>query len=157
MKILVMSDSHKNTLAVLQAVSQAGPDLVLHLGDHDTDCKIIRQNMPQIPIRAVRGNCDMRSNELDVDEFVAEGKRILMTHGHLYGVKATNAALLDEAVARQADIVLYGHTHRPFYMEYEGMYIINPGSIGMGQNTYSVITIDHGAVSHEQYSLDMWR
>ena len=149
MKIIVISDSHGNIEAVRRAVAVTGPDLILHLGDHDKDCEILRTNYPQIPLRAVRGNCDPGSKELDVDEFVIEGKRFFMTHGHKYGVKLSRSSIIRAAKERGADIILYGHTHEPFYCVFDNMYIINPGSIGLMRKTYSVIDISGDAVTHE--------
>ncbi|MCF0120007.1 MAG: metallophosphoesterase, partial [Oscillospiraceae bacterium] len=127
MKILVLSDSHRNVENIKLAISLTGPDLVLHLGDHITDCATLNLAFPQIPVRCVGGNCD-RGNHLENDEFVIEGKRFFMTHGHNYGVKFSLKSLVNNAMARGADIVLYGHTHVRHYEEYEGLHILNPGS-----------------------------
>jgi predicted phosphodiesterase len=42
MKILVASDSHGNTQALINAVFDVSPQLVLHLGDHERDCGKLR-------------------------------------------------------------------------------------------------------------------
>ena len=147
MKILVFSDSHGETRSMLDAVSAENPGLILHLGDHERDCLPVRQCYPSIPCRAVRGNCDRRSGELDDDEFVIAGKRIFMTHGHLYGVKTGLYLLKDAGLLRQADIILFGHTHRPYSEVTGGVYIINPGSVG--RKTYAVLQIEHGTVEYE--------
>ncbi len=82
----------------------------------------------------------------DNDEFVLEGKRIFMTHGHLYGVKTGLGAVLNAAVTRSADILLFGHTHRVHKELFNGMLVVNPGSVGLGLKTYAVLEIKHGAV-----------
>ena len=156
MKILAISDSHGNTDALLRAAAVTGPELILHMGDHSWDCDVLRQNMPQIPVRAGRGNCDRQASELDIDEFVVEGKRIFMTHGNLYGVKMGLDQLITTAMYRNADVVLFGHTHIPYSEEFEGMLILNPGSVGRGEKTYAVITIENGVVKYEIKHLDMW-
>jgi len=156
MKILVVSDSHGNTKALLRAAAQTGPDMILHLGDHDRDCAELREMFPDITIRAVRGNCDSSSREAETDEFVVEGKRIYMAHGHQYGVKYTLDSLLTTAMYREADVLLFGHTHRKCAESFDGMLVLNPGSIGLGEKTYAVLKIEHGAVNYEFFDLNMW-
>ena len=147
MKILVASDSHGNTQALLDAVFDESPQLILHLGDYERDCDKLRTVFPQVTVRAVRGNGDHRSHEPEYDEFVTENKRIFMTHGHLYGVKTGLDAVLNAGFQRCADILLYGHTHRAFHQVIDGMLVVNPGSIGLEAKTYAVLEIEHGAIN----------
>lgn len=146
MKILVVSDSHGDKESLVRAVRDTAPDLILHLGDHYSDCRAVREAFPLIPLRAVRGNCDRPGGEAENDEFVVEGKRIFMTHGHLYGVKYQLGDLVNNAMLRGADILLFGHTHRACLTEQDGLYIMNPGSIGASEHTYGLINIAGGAV-----------
>lgn len=148
MKILVMSDSHGNITNMLQAVFAEKPDMILHLGDHHTDCRDVRDRFPEIPLRAVRGNCD-RAGEIETDEFICEYLRIMMTHGHRFHVKYSLDSLVTNAMYKDVDILLYGHTHMAHYQEFEGMHIINPGSIGSYSPTYCVLELENGKVRHE--------
>lgn len=146
MKIIILSDSHGNTQALVDAVFDENPQLILHLGDHEKDCKKLREVFPQISLRAVRGNCDLHPREPEYDEFVVENKRVFMTHGHLYGVKTGLDSILNTAMSRGADILLFGHTHIPYQKTAEGLLAVNPGSIGTTPKTYAVLEIEHGAV-----------
>lgn len=146
MKIIVLSDSHGNTQALVDAVFDENPQLILHLGDHEKDCDKVRKVFPHIRLRAVRGNCDVRPREPEYDEFVVENKRVFMTHGHLYGVKTSLDSILNAAFGRGADILLFGHTHIPYNKIVQGLLAVNPGSIGAIQKTYAVLEIEHGAV-----------
>ena len=154
MKILVVSDSHGDKRSLVRAARDTGPELILHLGDYDKDCASLHDAVPNIPVRAVRGNGDWQSHELGEDEFVIAGVRIFMTHGHWYGVKRGLDTVIDAAFCRNADILLFGHTHIPYYAKLRGITILNPGSIGMGGKTYAVLTIENGIVSHEFASVD---
>lgn len=154
MTILVVSDSHGDTDALLQAAEQTKPDWILHAGDHCYDCDIYEELMPQIPVRAVRGNCDRGARELDTDEFVLGGKRFFMVHGHEYGVKGNLNSMLTAALYREADVVIFGHTHRPLLEEFEGMLVLNPGAIGYGNGSYGVITVENGMVDAEIWELN---
>jgi putative phosphoesterase len=146
MKIIVMSDSHGNTQALLDAVFDENPQLILHLGDCEKDCDKVRRVYPDINLRAVRGNGDFRAREPEYDEFVAESKRIFMTHGHMYGVKSSLDSVLNTAFSRSADILLFGHTHIPYYEVIDEMHVVNPGSIAFGAQTYAVLEIEHGVI-----------
>lgn len=62
-----------------------------------------------------------------------EGKRILMTHGHRYGVKSGYLRAVYAAKEQQADILLFGHTHRAECFQEEGLWVLNPGAAADGQ------------------------
>ena len=61
----------------------------------------------------LRGNNDYFSDLPQEEEFVVEGNHIFITHGHYYYVSMGESDLLKEAKGRDADIVMYGHTHKP--------------------------------------------
>ncbi|MCL2408975.1 MAG: metallophosphoesterase [Oscillospiraceae bacterium] len=154
MKILVISDSHGNTPACIQAVRLINPELILHLGDYDSDCAAILREFPDIPIKAVKGNCDPTSNRPEALEFEAAGKKFFITHGHLHAVAATPNLIVAAAKSKNTDVALFGHTHNPCYEINDGTVLVNPGSIGRprpptGKKTYAVLEIKNGVVSCE--------
>jgi len=149
MKILVMSDSHWNTKSMLIAVARESPGLILHLGDHDSDCSAIEEGFPEIPIRSVRGNCDRNSTGPDRVEFTLGGMLFFMTHGNLYSVKAGYSPIIEAARRKGAAVLLFGHTHVPYLSAGGGLTIVNPGSIGMGEKTYAVLETRDGTVECE--------
>ena len=76
-----------------------------------------------------------------------EGNHIFITHGHYYYVSMGESDLLKEAKGRDADVVMYGHTHKPSLHEEDGVTILNPGSISYPrqsgrQKTYMIMEID---------------
>ncbi|MCL2248844.1 MAG: metallophosphoesterase [Oscillospiraceae bacterium] len=144
MKILVLSDSHGNDSALRRVVALENPDLILHLGDNDRDCRIIQIEFSDIPFRSVRGNCDPSSRGLDIDEFVLEDKRFFMTHGHLYGVKMGKGRIISAAKERGVDALLFGHTHVQYYSTDEGFVVLNPGSVGDNKGSYAIIELSSG-------------
>jgi len=144
-----MSDSHGNKTPMLKAVKKESPDLILHLGDHDRDCADILLCYPEIPLRSVRGNCDRLSHGLDTDEFTYFDKRFIMTHGNLFGVKTGYSRIVSFAGSRNADVLLFGHTHVPYFEVFEGLSIINPGSVGMDKKMYAVLQNKNGVLSCE--------
>ena len=144
MKLLVMSDSHRKTDPMLEAVRLETPDFIVHLGDHDADCAAITEQFPQIPLRTLKGNCDPRSTAPAEDEFELEGVKFFITHGHLHGVKSGSAQIVDAARQKGAKVLLFGHTHIPYYTTMQGIILVNPGSIG--EKIYAVLEIKNGAV-----------
>jgi len=80
---------------------------------------------------------------------VLGGKRFFMTHGHMYMVKTGYSSIIDYAACRGADVLLFGHTHVPYYSIWENLSIINPGSIGMGGKTYAVLDFKNGNLTCE--------
>ena len=152
MKILVLSDSHKNTDSVLDAIFLESPDLILHLGDNSKDCDAIEDEFPEITLRSVRGNCDYGFTGLPYDEFKLEGKNFFMTHGHNFSVKTGLTGLIRTAVERNVDVLLFGHTHIQHYSVVDGIMVINPGSIGLGKS-YAVLDLENGEVSCELKTL----
>ncbi len=81
-----------------------------------------------------------------------------MTHGHIYGAKSSLYGLMELAEARQADLVLFGHTHTPA-LEYRtvgdrAVYFFNPGALHddyFNKPSYGLIEINDNAIrlTHE--------
>jgi putative phosphoesterase len=65
--------------------------------------------------------------------FTAAGRTVFVAHGHQYGVKNGRAALVSAAAQSGAGLILYGHTHRAYYAESPGAFVLNPGSCRFGR------------------------
>ena len=87
MKILVLSDSHGNLSNMVRAVDQSAPRMILPLGDCWRDGEKLHELFPDIPFEQVPGNCDYRPSEPSERLLFVEDKRVLICHGHTYGVK----------------------------------------------------------------------
>lgn len=145
LRIVVLSDTHGNTSRLEKVIfQQPKADCFIHLGDGQRDMEEVMAGFPGKDYRSVAGNCDFAAVGPDEDELVAAGKRIFFTHGHRYFVKGGPSRIIAEAVNRHADILLYGHTHVAVAEYDDGLYVMNPGSLGMPDNgmpTYGVIDI----------------
>ena len=128
-KILVLSDSHGNINNMIYAVKSNRPDMIIHLGDCWADAVNLQKKYPDIPMERVPGNCDC-TLETPVRILYIEGIKILICHGHTYGVKGGYLNLELAAREKEVDIALFGHTHRVFYDWHNGVKLFNPGSIG---------------------------
>ncbi|NLO48074.1 MAG: metallophosphoesterase [Clostridiales bacterium] len=147
MKILVFSDSHGERELMKSLIIAQNPDMVLHLGDYIADMTAIKGQFKAIDIRGVRGNCDGKTNAADSLYFNIEGKNIFMTHGHDYQVKIGYKRIFTAASEKNADILLFGHTHKALRDMAGGIQILNPGSIGKGRRrSYGIIEIDCGDI-----------
>ena len=100
------------------------------------------------PVQIVLGNNDFfselpRELELEVGPY-----KVWVTHGHNYYVSVGNENIKREAIARGADIVMYGHTHRPVVdLEDDEVIAINPGSLSYPRQegrrpSYIIMEID---------------
>ncbi|MCT4634604.1 MAG: metallophosphoesterase [Firmicutes bacterium] len=134
MRVLVISDSHGN-ISNLEKIDIESFDLLIHCGDFVSDVKMISDKY-KIDIEYVKGNCDYNSD--DDEERILEllGHKILITHGHKYGVKYSISKLYYRALELEVDLAIFGHTHLPFDESYDGIRFINPGSISLGRGSY---------------------
>ena len=158
MKILVLSDSHGNVDNMVQAVEQAKPDMILHLGDVMRDGEKLHGFFPAIPFEQVPGNCDYRSSEPAERLLCLEDKRILLCHGHTYGVKQSLLTAGYAAEEQNLDLFLFGHTHRPLVDRRGKTLFVNPGSIGDYRRPfYAVVTITNGKLDGRTVPLEhLW-
>ncbi len=132
MRIIVMSDSHGAFYSVKQIFEDnPGADLFIHLGDGARDFEEAGWLFPQTSRKAVRGNCDYAYDlELPLDGLLElDGKRIYYTHGHQYQVKHGLEQMERAGRERNADVVLYGHTHTALAEYRDGLWLVNPGSV----------------------------
>jgi putative phosphoesterase len=126
--ITVVSDTHGETGhrlegAVLESVRSA--DLVLHAGDLTTAAVDEAVDREADRFAAVRGNNDPSDERLPLERVVEHGNvRIALVHGHRHHGTAV------EMVGREAaaDLVVFGHSHRPGFDERGEVPRLNPGS-----------------------------
>ena len=112
MKILVFSDTHGDVTKMERAIrSHSDAEAIIHCGDGETDVEYVKRNFPDRAFLNVKGNCDWGSSLDPTLEITLEGKKIFVTHGHLYNAKMGLQNLIYAGKEKNADIVLYGHTH----------------------------------------------
>jgi len=76
-----------------------------------------------------------------------------LTHGHRYGVYYGTSQIKEAAKARQAHIVMFGHTHIPLIDLMDDIWAINPGSIALPRQrgripSYIIMDIDREGKAH---------
>jgi uncharacterized protein len=105
----------------------AGVSQILHAGDVCSDT-ILDELALIAPVQAVYGNCDdpwdpSLREALDVE---IGGVRIHVQHGHELG----RPRPAQVAATYDADVCVYGHTHRQSVERVDGRLIVNPGAAG---------------------------
>ena len=153
MKILIVSDTHgheRNLKKVIEKVGQT--DLFIHLGDIEGHEDYI-EALADCPVHMVSGNNDFFSDLPREEEFQLGRYRVLVTHGHYYGVSVGTDRLKEEARSRNIDIVMYGHTHRPEIDIDDHVTVLNPGSLSYPRQwgrkpSYMLMEIDREGEAH---------
>lgn len=142
MRILVVSDTHRDSASLHEAIErQKKAEVIIHLGDGEEEMNDMKYVFPKKSILQVRGNCDWCSMLPVVGEITLEGKKIFYTHGYTYEVKYGLYTIYQAARDRHADILLFGHTHQAMTDYCDGLYVMNPGSLCGSTGTYGIIDI----------------
>lgn len=149
MKVLIVSDTHGRDTNLEKVVGMEEPfDMMIHCGDVEGR-EFFIQALADGPSCIVSGNCDFFSDLPREEEIDLGGNRVLVTHGHYYGVSMELRGLIEEARARNCRAVFFGHTHKPLIMEKDGVLVINPGSLSYPRQqgrrpSYAVLSVDAG-------------
>ncbi len=153
MKILVFSDSHGDSESMKRVIRKhRRAEVIIFCGDGAREFSELRVLYPDKAFYGVTGNCDWYSDLPAYQEIELCGKRIFLTHGHLFDVKNGLSRIIDMGRSNGFDILLFGHTHRQLTSAEGAMLIMNPGSIGC-EGEYGIIEIDEktGMVTAAEY------
>jgi len=155
MKILIVSDTHRKDDHLQEVIMKEAPlDLLIHLGDAEGSEYFIENWVNEgCSLAMVMGNNDFfASLERELEIYIGP-HRALLTHGHYYNVSLSVEGLYQEAKARGCDIAMYGHTHRPYLIDKDGVVILNPGSLSYPRQegrkpSYMIMKVDEKGEMH---------
>lgn len=122
----LISDTH-GLLRPAVHTALAGVELILHAGDVG-GAEILAELELIAPVRAVYGNTDWVGEPELVEclDVVVDGVRVHVSHGHELGSPTP-----EKLLARyDADVLVYGHTHRQLLVRAGGRWVVNPGAAG---------------------------
>jgi hypothetical protein len=165
MRIAVISDTHGNVEgARLVLMTFPDIDLVIHLGDHAADIDALAADLP-CPVVGVLGNEDRARDGPTELVIPAESIRLFLTHGHRFDLnpylpKEKWEGRLDMIVAEAkkewARAALFGHTHKAFLGERDGVLLVNPGDFYPGGEHMSIaiLTVHDRSISAEVFRFD---
>jgi putative phosphoesterase len=104
----------------------AGVELILHAGDVG-GAGVLTEIGALAPVYAVYGNTDVPGGSLPAElNLDVEGLSIHLSHGHEVG-SPTPARLLARS---NADVIVFGHTHKPLVERNGARLVVNPGAAG---------------------------
>ena len=127
MRIAVLSDTH-NFLDRQIPKLFAGVDHILHGGD--IGMPIIVLELEQIaPVTAVGGNTDDPGFHYRQTQAVELAGRKFLVH-HIVNPHAPADPLRLRLARERPDVVVFGHTHKPFCETIGGTLFFNPGYAG---------------------------
>ena len=155
MKILVISDTHKELISAGMAIGhmmKKGLDIVIHCGDHIEDAKKLEKQYPKLRFFYVPGNCDgwFFNDDEKIKVVEIEDKKVLITHGDHHNIKNNYKELFEEVKRNNADIGVCGHSHvaHKEVRKNTGLMVVNPGSISLPRDSsypsYAVLDIQKG-------------
>jgi len=132
----------------------AGVELILHAGDVGGG-DVMRELELIAPVRAVRGNTDPPDDPAlpTAIELIVGDVSIHVSHGHEVGSPNPQRLL----ARYEADLIVYGHTHKQLVTHAANRWVVNPGAAGPRRfdlmPSVAKLTIRDGAV--EIVTLDL--
>jgi uncharacterized protein len=129
MRLGVIADTHGQLRPEVFAIF-AEVDHILHAGDLGP-VELLAELEAIAPVTGVYGNTDdwdVRRRLPQVAAVELDGFRIVVTHGDQFGSPKPERL---QAAFPEAEIIVYGHTHRPLLtLVDEVVTIMNPGAAG---------------------------
>jgi putative phosphoesterase len=105
----------------------AGVERILHAGDVG-GADVLTQLRAIAPVQAVFGNVDAPDEPglAGVISTTLDGLSVHVSHGHELGSPTP-----EKLLARyKADVIVFGHTHKPLVERAGGRLVVNPGAAG---------------------------
>lgn len=153
-RVGLISDTHGVLRPQVHEVF-AGVSHILHAGDVCSDT-ILDELALIAPVQAVWGNCDSPFEPClrEAIDVTIGGVRIHVQHGHELG----RPRPAQVAAAYDADVCVYGHTHKQVIEQVDGRLIVNPGAAGPRRfdltPCVAILTIVDGRAECELVPLD---
>ncbi|MHB8521561.1 MAG: metallophosphoesterase family protein [Limisphaerales bacterium] len=126
MKIGVISDTHGFWDPRIPELF-SGVDHILHAGDIGLP-EIILELERIAPVTAVLGNTDVGLTFRETEIVRLDGRKFLIHH--IVDVRAPSETVQRLLAGEQPDIVVFGHTHKPFSEQRGRTRFFNPGYAG---------------------------
>jgi uncharacterized protein len=126
MRIGVISDTHDFLDWQIAGLFQ-GVDHILHGGDVGLPWLILKLQAIA-PVTAVLGNTDSGIS-LRETEIVRLDDRKFLIH-HIVNPRAPYEVIARRIAREKPDVVVFGHTHKPFCEKLKGTLYLNPGHAG---------------------------
>ena len=127
MKIGVISDTHNYFDPRIPGLFSR-VDHIVHAGDIGLPAIVLE--LEQIaPVTAVSGNTDDPGLHYRQTEIIELARRKFLVH-HIVDPHRPSEELASRINRERPDVVVFGHTHKPFCEVLDGRLYFNPGSAG---------------------------
>jgi putative phosphoesterase len=154
-RIGIISDTHGMFDARIATLFD-GVDAIIHAGDIGK-LEVISRLEEIAPVTAVEGNNDW-FNQFPTESIQKlAGHTILIRHifGELHQLDEAERSILDRL---QPDIVIFGHSHRPYLERLGRTMLFNPGSAGPRRfslpRTVGLLSLEENQVEAQIIKLD---
>lgn len=153
MQVVVVADTHMKQPGN-PGLPLESADVVVHAGDFVS--RAVFEYFDGYTLHAVHGNADEDELQQLLPErcvFALKGVRFVVLHGHTLG---SRQELSYVGAEHGADVVVYGHTHKPMYRD-RGVGLLNPGSPTEPRGnppTYAELYIEDGEYEGRILSID---
>jgi putative phosphoesterase len=149
MRLGIISDTH-DFLDPRVPELFAGVDHILHGGDVGLP-RLLLELRQIAPVTAVLGNTDA-GVQLELTEVVELAGRKFLLH-HIVNPRLPGDDLKARLARERPDVVVFGHTHRPFCERIGGTLFFNPGYAGRPKfglaRSVAILHCDEKELRHE--------
>ena len=154
MKIGVISDTH-NFLDPRVPELFEGVDHILHGGDVGMPWLILQ--LEQVaPVTVVLGNTDDANLRLKFTEMIELAGRKFLVH-HIVNPHALDEELRKRITRARPQVVVFGHTHKPFSETIDSVLYFNPGYAGKSrfgmERSVAILHCDEKTIRPEYFEL----
>ncbi len=150
MKIGIISDTHNFLDPKIPRLLE-GVEHILHAGDVGSQ-SIILQLEAIAPTNAVSGNTDDPGMNYRATEVVSLAGRKFLVH-HIVNPQALSEDLQNRIARERPDVIVFGHTHKPFSATVGGTLFFNPGYAGKSrfgmQRSVAILHCDDKGIEPE--------
>lgn len=149
-KLVIISDTNHDISRLerlLPVINQA--NYLVFCGDYIADLMRLR-NKIAIPIICVKGNKDIEQTQIaDVTTVMLGKTKVLIAHGHTFGVSQDMKMLFNAAKQNGCRLVFFGHTRKYIDYTYGGIHFVNPG--GLCNGSYALVAGDGVRFASKNY------
>ena len=149
MKIGIISDTHDYFDPKIPRLFD-GVEHILHGGDVGK-AAILFQLERLAPVTAVLGNTDSFLDLRETETVTLAGKKFLLHH--IINPRELAEPIKERILREKTDVVVFGHTHKPFCETIEGTLYFNPGYAGKSrfgmERTLAIMRLDEKGIRTE--------
>jgi len=150
MKIGVVSDTHNYFDSAIPNLLQ-GVDHILHGGDIGSP-RILLALEQIAPVTAVMGNTDDSAHRYRLTETLELGGMKFLVH-HIVNPHRLDDHLTALIARHHPNVVVFGHTHKPFSETIDGVFFFNPGYAGQSrfgmERSLAILHLEPKRLRHE--------